>query len=236
MGSRRAPAGSRAPTVTLRRKAVRVDHLLRRRYGSPRHLPSRDPIATLVRTILSQNTSDRNSDLAFRRLRARFASWTALRDAPPPAVIEAIRPGGLGALKAPRLQGALRQITAARGRVSLDFLRRWSTDRAAAWLRALRGVGPKTVAIVLLFAFGKRVFPVDTHVHRVCTRLGLIPPGMGADAAHPWMSALVPPRRHAPFHLLLVQHGRETCKAGRPRCEVCPLRGLCTYYARVRRV
>lgn len=189
----------------------------------------------LVLTILSQNTTDVNSGRAFERLRDRFRSWAAVRDAPPRMVVEAIRPAGLGTLKAPRIQAALRTITQERGgRLSLDFLRRWPVGRAKQWLRRLHGVGPKTAAIVLVFGLGKPAFAVDTHVHRVGRRIGLIPGQMSAEQAHEWMEALVRPSRYGEFHLLLVRHGREVCRAARPRCEVCPVRDVCRFYAAAR--
>lgn len=218
--------------ASLRRKAARVDAALQAAYGRPRRRAHRDPVSTLVLTILSQNTSDVNSARGFARLRARFADWASVRDAPVASVVEAIRPAGLGVLKAPRIQAALRRITEARGVLSLGFLRRWPRARAKAWLRTLPGVGPKTAAIVLVFGLGKPAFAVDTHVERVGRRVGLIPLRLSVEAAHEWMEAVVPPRRHGPFHLLLVRHGREICKAGRPRCEICPIRRLCDFYRR----
>lgn len=188
----------------------------------------------LVHTILSQNTSDTNSGRAFGRLRARFPTWVDVIGAPAEAVIEAIRPAGLSALKAPRIQAVLRRITSERGALSLDFLRRWPVDRAKAWLRSVDGVGPKTAAIVLVFGLGKPAFAVDTHVYRVGGRIGIIPEGTSVEDAHDWMEALVRPERYRPFHLLLVRHGREICKAGRPRCEICPVRRLCDFYRRTR--
>jgi endonuclease-3 len=215
----------------VRRKAVRIDRVLEDFYGRPRRGSRRDPVSTLVLTILSQNTSDTNSGRAFDRLRARFPSWAALAAAPLDTVIEAIRPAGLSAIKAPRIQAVLRRITADRGVLSLEFLRRCPVGRAKAWLRALAGVGPKTAAIVLVFGLGVPAFAVDTHVSRIGRRTGLIPEGMSVEDAHEWMEALVRPERYGPFHLLLIRHGREVCKAGRPRCEVCPARRLCDFYA-----
>jgi endonuclease-3 len=230
------PALNRRPSAALRRKAERVDRLLEARYGRVRRRRRRDLIDVLVRTILSQNTTDVNSDRGMARLRSRFRSWTAIRDAPVEAVADAIRPAGLGRLKAPRIQAALTTITReGGGRLSLDFLRRWPAQRAKAWLRSLHGVGPKTAAIVLVFGLGKPAFPVDTHVSRVARRIGLIPENMSVEQAHGWMEALVRPARYGAFHLLLVRHGRAVCRAGRPRCEICPLTRLCRFYAAVRR-
>jgi len=207
-----------------------VDRILEAYYGPPARRRQRDPLSTLIGTILSQNTSDVNSRRAFERLRGRFPSWKAVLKAPAGAVIETIRPGGLGVLKATRIQTVLRRIVAETGGLSLDFLRRWPTPRARAWLHALDGVGPKTAAIVLAFALGRPAFAVDTHVYRVGRRLGLIPERLSVEEAHRWMEALVKPARHMPFHLLLVRHGREICKAGRPRCPLCPVRRLCDFY------
>ena len=211
-----------------------MDRLLEARYGRMRQRHRQDLVAMLVGTILSQNTTDVNSDRALERLRSRFASWAAVRDARVGAVVEAIRPAGLGTLKAPRIQAALRTISGRGGGVSLDFLRRWPPVRAKAWLRGLHGVGPKTAAIVLVFGLGKPAFAVDTHVYRVGRRIGLIPGKMSVEQAHDWMEALVRPQRYGAFHLLLVRHGREVCRAPRPRCEVCPLPRVCNFYAEAR--
>jgi len=220
------------PPAALRRKAQRVDRVLEAFYGSPPRRRPRDAVSTLVQTILSQNTSDTNSSRAFKRLRSRFSSsWAAVRDAPVEAVIEALRPAGLAALKAPRIQTILRRITVERGALSLDFLRAAPVERARAWLRRLNGVGPKTAAIVLVFGLGKPAFAVDTHVYRVGLRIGLIPESLSVDEAHGWMEALVARARYAPFHLLLVRHGREICKARRPRCAICPARAMCDFFA-----
>jgi endonuclease-3 len=233
------------PPVPLRRKAARIDRLLEARYGPPCRRRPRDPLPTLIGTILSQHTSDTNSHRALARLCARFSSWEAVRDAPVGAVFAAVRSAGLGAIKARRIQAALRGITAhvksaggpehsgaRRGTLSLEFLRRWPTGRAKAWLQSLDGIGPKTAAIVLLFGLGKPAFPVDTHVHRVGRRLGLIPPGLSAEGAHEWMEGIVRPERYAPFHLLLIHHGREVCRARRPRCPICPVKRWCEFYRR----
>lgn len=217
----------------LRRKAQRIDRALEEYYGIPARWRL-DPLSELILTILSQNTSDVNSWRAFERLRERFPTWEAVRDAPMEALQEAIRPAGLSAQKAPRIQRILRQITEEHSQLSLDFLADWSVEEAKAWLRRLDGVGPKTAAIVLLFSLDKPAFPVDTHVHRVGTRLGLIPEGMSAEKAHDWMEALIAPERYLPFHLLLIRHGREICRAQRPRCELCPVRRWCNFYRRLR--
>lgn len=188
------------------------------------------PLDELINTILSQNTNDSNRDKAYHALRAAFPTWEQVRDAPTRKVIEAIRPAGLANQKGPRIQQILRRITAERGGLDLNFLRDWSVDQAKAWLTSMEGVGPKTASIVLLFALGKPAFPVDTHIHRVTGRLGLIPPRTTADKAHKILEELVPPAWYHSFHLNVIQHGRQVCKAQRPQCERCVLQEYCVYF------
>jgi len=216
----------------LREKARLIHDQLLETYGEPeRH--RLDPVSELVCTILSQNTNDLNRDVAYETLRARFPTWEAVRDAPVEEVVEAIRPAGLANQKGPRIQQALRAITEERGKLELDFLADLPVEEAKAWLTRLKGVGPKTAAIILLFSLDRPAFPVDTHVHRVSQRLGLIGPGVTAEQAHDLLEDLIPPENYYAFHLNLIEHGRLVCKAGRPRCEVCTIREYCDYYARV---
>ncbi len=210
--------------------ALRAHRALRDEYGDRPWHP-RDPVATLVSTIISQNTNDTNRDRAFERLRERIPTWDQVRDAPEEAVVDAIRPAGLAPTKAPRIQGALRRITAEEGKISLDFLRDMSTEEARDWLTQLPGVGPKTAAIVLCFALGKPAFPVDTHVHRVTERLGLIPAGTSREKAHELLEDIVPEDIYYAFHLNLIAHGRAICHSRGPECEQCVLRDACDYYA-----
>lgn len=199
-------------------------------YG-PRPLrPGRDPLDELILTILSQNTSDRNSGRAYRLLRAKYATWEQVMDAPTSELYEVIKPAGLGNIKAPRIQNTLRAILARRGELNLDFLEGLPLGEGKRWLTSLAGVGPKTAACVLLFALGMPALPVDTHVHRVARRLGLIGPKVGADQAHELLEAALPAEAIYPFHVDMIQHGRLVCHAQRPRCAACPLSDLCDYY------
>jgi endonuclease III len=230
--NRSRPSGRDARPVVvaeLRRKAAAVDRVLRRHLRPLRPWRERDPLGMLIGTILSQHTSDINSDRAYTQLRRRLPTWQAVRAASTAQIAAAIRPAGLSALKAPRIHAVLRRLARERGRLSLAFLRRWPRARAREWLRSIPGVGPKTAAIVMQFGLGKFAFPVDTHVDRVGRRLGLIPARMSTSDAHTWMEALVPRARYGPLHRLLVRHGREICTARRPRCEVCPIRRWCDY-------
>ena len=199
-------------------------------YGDPDWRPHLPPVDELVCTILSQNTNDSNRDVAFERLKTRFASWEAVRDAATEEVVEAIRPAGLGGQKAPRIQNALRRLTQERGKIELNFLSDMPLDDARAWLLSLPGVGPKTAAIILLFAFGRPAFPVDTHVHRVTGRLGLIPAGMSAEKAHQELEKIVPTEHFYPLHLNLIRHGRQVCQARKPKCIECDLKPHCLHY------
>ncbi len=217
----------------LRGKAEGIRLRLCEAYGEPSGVRDLDPVSELVSTILSQNTNDANRDVAFRRLRERFPTWQKVLEADTEAVVDAIRPAGLANQKAPRIQAALRSIVAERGELELEFLLDWPVDEAKAWLSSLHGVGPKTAAIVLLFALGRPAFPVDTHVHRVSGRLGLIGPRVTREKAHDLLEELLPPEHYYSFHLNLIQHGRQVCQARRPRCEACMLTGLCDYYREV---
>lgn len=218
-------------TLDLRRRQyAHIAELLEELYGYPEWRSHLLPLDELVSTILSQSTTDSNRDLAFNRLVNRFPDWEAVRDAPVEDVVEAIRPAGLANQKAPRIQDALRFVTAERGELTLDFLADMEVEAAKAWLTQINGVGPKTAAIILLFTFGKPAFPVDTHVHRVTRRLGLIGPKTSAERAHTELEAIIPPEDYYPAHLNIIRLGREICQARRPRCEECPLTAYCDYY------
>jgi endonuclease-3 len=218
------------PDPSPKAKTRTVHQRLLEAYGQPEWRPHLDPISEVVSTILSQNTSDVNRDRGFERLRARFATWEEVRDGPVVAIEDAIRPAGLAQQKAPRIKGALQFITQERGELTLEFLKGLPVDEAKAWLTQIKGIGPKTAAIILLFSLGMPAFPVDTHVHRVTRRLGLIGPKVSAEKAHDLLEDLVPPEWYYPFHLNVIRHGREICHARNPRCEICPLQDLCNYY------
>jgi endonuclease-3 len=198
---------------------------LRAAYGKPEARTPRPALDELVLTILSQNTSDLNSERAYARMRERFPTWAAVRDAPEAELVEALRPGGLALQKAPRIQAVLRDLDD----LDLDWLGEKPAGEAMRWLVALPGVGPKTASCVLLFSLGVPVMPVDTHIHRIALRVGLVPAGTTADAAHALLTEMTPARRMLEAHLLLIRHGRTTCTARRPRCEECVLLDLCDY-------
>jgi endonuclease-3 len=212
------------------RRALVIHQRLIDAYGEPRWRSPLDPIAQLVSTILSQNTNDVNRDRAYTRLRERFPTWEEVRDADVEALKDAIRVSGLANHKAPAIQRALAHITERRRELSLDFLKELPVPEAKSWLTAIKGVGPKTAAIVLLFSLGMPAFPVDTHVHRVSGRLGLIGSKVSREQAHVVLEALLPESVFYAFHLNLIRHGRQVCQARKPQCEVCVLQDLCDYY------
>ena len=215
-------------------KALAAHQLLIEEYGQREWHPRLDPLSELIFTILSQNTSDVNRDEAWRRLKERFPTWESVLAADAAEIAEAIRPGGLANVKAPRIQEALRVIKLERDKFTLDFLAEMEVDEARRWLTSLSGVGPKTAAIVLLFSLGKPAFPVDTHVHRVSRRLGLIGPKTSREKSHEVLEALLPPEIYYTFHLNLIAHGREVCKSQRPCCAACILQEYCSYYHTIR--
>ena len=186
-----------------------------------------DPLDELILTVLSQHTSDLNAERAFAQLRAVFPTWSEVMAAPTPAVADAIRSGGLAETKAPRIQSILRAVDDREGRLDLSRLRDVSDGDARAYLTSLPGVGPKTAAVVLSFALGRDAIPVDTHVHRVSKRLGLISASASAEKADRLLHDLVPDGLRTPLHVALIRLGREICKATTPLCRQCPLKDLC---------
>src|SRR5438093_406567 len=191
--------------------------ILRRVYG---RRPARcwgDAVEVLVDTILSQNTSAANSDAGYRQLRRRFRSWNQIAAADVNEIERHIRVSGLSRQKAPRIQQILRQIRSDRGKIDLQFLRELDDQAAYEYLTNFKGVGPKTANCVLLFAFGKKLFPVDTHIHRIARRLGLIAPKTTAEQAHDLLQPMIAPHDRFAMHILLIEHGRKTCRAVNPR-------------------
>jgi len=233
------------------RRVRAIRDRLRDVYGVPLAPPHGRPIAELILTVLSQSTNDRNRDVAFLRLRDRFPAWEDVRDAPLEAIEEAIRPGGISKVKSARIQAILRAITDSqpgaadsqpgaaetqpgaadsqrpREPLSLDWLAELSVPDAQAYLCSLPGVGRKTAACVLLFTFGMRDVPVDTHVSRVGTRLALLRSGAPFEELHDQLFAITPAGQELELHLNLLRHGRRTCHARAPRCRRCALRRMC---------
>jgi len=213
--------------------------LLNRAYGRPRPFKKSPPVDELIRTILSQNTTDKNSLAAFAVLKKSFRSWEALAGTDTAKIARLIRHAGLARIKAKRIKEALSRIRdreggkrenkGREGKISLDFLAKMGVKDAIEYLKSMKGVGPKTAACVLLFSFGKPVMPVDTHIFRVARRLGLIGAKLGIEEAHERLSNIVPKDLIYPFHLGIIEHGRKVCKSQTPKCGVCVVYGLCLF-------
>lgn len=229
---------SRKPTPA---DIEQVLHLLERAYGRRPWKQWGDPVSVLVETILSQNTSDVNSSSGYRQLRRRFRSWNAVADAPVGEIEKCIRISGLSRIKAPRIRDLLRQLRddhgrwrgrpalASGARINLDFLRDLDAPAATEYLRRFRGIGPKTAACVLLFSLKMPVFPVDTHILRIVQRLGWLPARASAERVQEVLTPRIPPGKRYAMHVLLIEHGRKTCRARSPRCPWCLLLPICPF-------
>lgn len=202
---------------------------LERAYGVPENSHARDPLDMLVQIILSQATSDTNSDRAFAALKRRFPTWDKALAAREATIAATIISGGLANQKAAVIKSLLRQIKAERGALDLSFLCALSIEEAANYLARFRGIGPKTIACTLLFACRKEIFPLDTHIFRVLRRVGLIPQKSTDARAHEIMNRIVPRGKFYSFHVNLIRHGRTLCRPQKPLCERCPIVEYCEY-------
>jgi len=217
-------------------KAQEVEELLSEYYGERPYRPEvydQDILGALVATILSQHTSDVNSGRAYRSLLEAFPDgWQSVLSAPVEQVADALRSGGLADVKATRIQRLISDVIQKTGAPNLDFLRTWKDEQQIIeFLKSFHGVGPKTAACVAMFNLGRPVIPVDTHVHRVASRLGLIGPKISADQAHDDLLLLVDPGEAYSFHVHLIEHGRSICHARKPECGRCPVRRVCDFYS-----
>lgn len=228
-----APSSSDSASDASRKSVLKdVLRRLRRQHGRRRWTPDGSAVDVLVETVLSQNTSGANRRAGYERLTAKFETWDAVADASVTGIEKCIRVCGLSRTKAPRIRAILRGIRRQHGRINLEFLRDLPPTEAYERLLTFDGVGPKTAYCVLMFSFGMPVFPVDTHIHRIAIRLGLLTPKTSADRAHDLLTPLIPPKSRYEMHLLLIAHGRGICRARNPRCEVCPLLSLCPFGSR----
>ena len=199
-------------------------------FGKPEWRPALAPVDELVSTILSQNTNDVNRDAAFEQLKATFPDWEAVMDAPTDEVVEAIRTAGLANQKGPRIQGALQDIAEVTGgELRLDFLKEMEREKARKWLMDVKGVGPKTAAIVLLFSLGIPAFPVDTHIYRVTGRIGIRPEDLSVEKAHTYLEEHIPEEAFYDLHLNLIRLGRRVCGARKWHCYRCPVEEFCEF-------
>lgn len=209
--------------------ATEIIERLKDVYGEPARTSSGDPIAGLVGTILSQSTTDSNADLAFGALTAKYSSWDQVLNAPVDDLADTIRQGGLANQKAQTIHRALAALKQLSPCLETSLFDEMSDDAVMSYLTAIRGVGQKTAACVLMFDLERDVLPVDTHIHRVSCRLGLVATSADANKAQHLLEQIVPPEGRYAAHVLLIQHGRRTCSARSPDCPCCNLNDLCAY-------
>ena len=200
---------------------------LDKEYGPFDWEPRYNPADELVFTILSQHTSDINSERAFKTLMENFDSLNDIADAEISQIEKCIKSAGLYRIKAKRIKDVLVRVRAEVGSFDLSFLAEMPLEEAKNWLKRIDGIGPKTAAIILCFSLGMPAMPVDTHIYRVSKRLGYIGPKVTADKAHDILEPMVPPEDVFRFHLYLINHGRKVCKALRPLCHQCTLSWGC---------
>ncbi len=226
-----------AEPTALQIKTREVYQLLLEMHRERPHIPRREPMHELISTMLSHRTTGANEDLAYSRMWERFGSWEAIRDAPLPDLVDAISPSNFPEVKAPNIQKTLAKIIAERGEAEISFLAALPAEEGLRWLTLLPGVGVKTATLVLLFCFAKPVMPVDTHLHRVCGRLGLIGPKASAESAHATLLQLLPADAFVlfNFHIAMLRHGQKICVWNVPRCEKCLLTEICDYFQQNRK-
>lgn len=218
-----------------RLRVARIANVLEKYLGLPRRSkPLPPPLDTLIATILSQNTSDKNSHRAYTNLRKKFPAWKDVADSSVAQIRPAIRIGGMSNQKAPRIQKVLRAVWDRHGAYDLEALRRKSNDAIMRELTALDGVGAKTAACVLVFSLGRDVFPVDTHIHRICNRLSLVEHCPTPEKTFEAMRTLIPKGKAYSFHTNLIRFGRKVCRSASPACDQCPLFAECRYPAKRR--
>jgi endonuclease-3 len=217
--------------MTAREKVLQIAQRLEKHFGKLPWRSHGDPLDVLILTILSQNTNDQNRDRAHESLKRRFPTYESIVRAPTEKVAEAIKVGGLHRQKARRIQEILRRLKRERGAYDLSYLKDLSTEEAVHELLKFDGVGKKTAGVVLTFSLNKPYFPVDTHIHRITQRLGLVKKNQDP---HDVMNALVPESLRYQLHLHLIWHGRQTCTARKPRCAQCVIADLCPYPKKLR--
>ena len=211
-------------------KIAKIIQILKKEYGEHNFTDRGDPMDTLVETILSQNTNDRNSARAYLNLKKRFPTWEQVLKADVRSIEKVIHSGGLPGIKASRIKHVLGEIRNRRGELSIDFLKKMPEEEAMQFLRSIKGIGPKTAAVLLLFRFNKPVMPLDTHNLRVAKRLGILPWKMSPEKAHELMNKLVSNEEKKSLHINFITHGRKICTARNPKHEICVLNKLCDYY------
>jgi endonuclease III len=207
----------------------KLHDLLCKYYGSIPLKTQYDPLTELIRTILTQNTADVNSERSFEGLKRRFKNWDEILSSPISDLFDAIKEGGLAPTKSMRIRNILQKLKFERGIISLDFLTDWTTEDIFNYLRTLPGVGDKTIGCVLMFSLHRPVFIVDTHVERIMVRLEAVPEKWTPDKMQVYLTEQCPDELIYELHLLVINHGRTLCRPNNPKCVLCPIITMCSY-------
>jgi len=216
--------------LKLTEKVANIVASLEDKFGIPQRKTNLDPLSNLILTVLSQNTNDKNRDQAYHRLKESFPTWDQVMGANVKKIKAAIRPGGLAKQKSERIKNILKWIHQEYGSLNLDNLCTMNPEEAIEKFCQLKGIGVKTISVVLMFSCGIDIFPVDTHVHRICRLLGLVPKNATAEKTFWLMQPHVPEGKSFSFHINLLKLGRTICLARKPRCEQCPISSFCDYF------
>ena len=219
--------------MELNEKIVKIVTALEHHFGIPERKSHLDPLSNLILTVLSQNTNDKNRDQAYQRLKEKFPTWKQVMKADVKLIETAIRPGGLAKLKSERIKDILKWVHQEYGSLNLDNLCAMNPEEAIEKFCQLKGIGVKTISVVLMFSCGIDIFPVDTHVHRICLLLGLVPKKATAEQTFWMMQPLVPEGKSFSLHMNFLKLGRTICIARKPLCEQCPINRYCDYYQAV---
>jgi len=219
----------------LRRKAVKIDLHLEEVYGVPKIEKKVNVLDELILTLLSHNTNDINRDKGYAELRKQYPTWEKVLAAPRKKIENAIRTAGLANAKSDYIKDTLKFILENWGELNIDWICEKDPDWVEETFTQVRGIGIKTINVVLSFACGADRFPVDTHINRVCARLGFVPDGTPPEKTYAAMSSIFPKGKAYSFHINIITHGRKTCKARNPLCDNCNLKRFCRYYKNVAR-
>lgn len=218
----------------LRDKAIKVDLLLEKAYGVPKASKNVNVLDELILTLLSHNTNDVNRDKGYAELRKRYPTWEIVRKTPRDKIEDAIRVAGLGKAKSGYIKDTLDFINDNWGELDLQ----WVCGKDPQWVEdtftQVKGIGVKTINVVLSFACNADRFPVDTHINRICARLGFVPENSSPEKTYQLMASVFPKGKAYSFHINIINHGRQTCKARNPLCAECNLKRHCVYYKKIK--
>lgn len=215
--------------MVLKDKIKKINKLLVKHFGIPKRpkkLP--DPINTLIATVLSQNTNDKNSYQAYQNLKKKYKSWSEVAELTKSELEKVIRVAGLGKQKSSAILSFLKTLKKRNGKIDLGYITEMSDENILDELTSIKGIGVKTASCVLLFSLDRNICPVDTHVHRTLNRIGIVKTSSPAKTFEIINKHLPDGIAHQ-FHTNLINLGRAICKSSKPVCSICPLLLECKY-------